>query len=767
MIRLNKKKLCESCFAEINAEPCPVCGYDSRNVYSDPAVLPCGSILMGRYIIGMVIGRGGFGITYTAYDKNTEKKIAIKEFFPNGLASRLSENPTVVVSTSKDADVFQKGAEKFYNEASLVSRFNGNPGIVSVYDFFYENDTVYFSMEYLSGKSLKAYLDQNGALSAEQAVFIADKISSALLAAHSINVLHRDISPDNIMLCDDGSVKLIDFGAARQVIAEGSQNLSVIVKQGFAPLEQYQKNGSQGPWTDIYSLGATLYYALTLDTVSDPMSRLEDDELFLSNSHGICNELWEIIKKATQIRASDRYADVFTFRKAIAQIGIASKPIPISASQPAPIKFTEIRTAQPLTAHTSALRTDEALTVNFKNKKKVTAVVCAAAVLTVGITAVSIALGRGNSDIEDAAVDYDDAAQTVTCETTAVETTISKKHSETNATTKTSTATTKTSKTTTAEKILEPTETKKSETTKPPVTTVNTTSAKPPQSAVTASPVTTANTTSTRPPQTAEKSKSIKIGGKEISLDATSVDLMGLNLKDSDISELKKLKNLTYVNLSNNNLTDISVLGNIPTLTGFAASDNNIKDISFIKNLPKLDNIVMNNNKIKDISAFSKLTAIKKIWLCDNYITDISPIAGNKGLTEVGFNNCADPATQIGISDISALKGMKKLKHLCLQNTGIEDISPLSSCPSLEELALAQNWITDYSPLTSLKNLKTVYLDGNPKMTYGIIETFEGLHFSNNAQMYLRDMDMTEDMANYLCDEMCTYGTNASVDFWY
>ena len=346
MIEINNKRLCESCFTEITAETCSCCGFNKSNYINDPSVLPCGSILMGRYIIGKMLGKGGFGITYLAYDSKTDKTVAVKEFYPNGLAHRAGSNPTVTVSTSEDASLFQSGAEKFYSEAKLVARFNGNPGIVSVYEFFYENDTVYFSMEYLHGKTLKKHIDENGTITEAQAVSVADSVSSALLAAHSANVMHRDISPDNIMLCDDGTVKIIDFGAARQLVSQGSQNLSVILKQGFAPIEQYQKKGKQGPWTDIYSLGATLYYALTLDTIDDPMSRMENDEEYQSNKHGISEPLWEVIRTSTMLKAADRYQDIFLFRNALGAAGITPEPIVVPKAEEAPPAIA-FHTAQP------------------------------------------------------------------------------------------------------------------------------------------------------------------------------------------------------------------------------------------------------------------------------------------------------------------------------------------------------------------------------------------------------------------------------------
>ena len=322
MVKINHKSLCENCFAETDREPCPICGYSRTGYNGDPMTLSPGSILEGRYAVGRVIGKGGFGMTYLAYDMKLECKVAVKEYYPRGLAMRSPGSTFVSVSDAESEVTFKEGAGKFYDEARLVAKFNGNPNIVSVYDFFYGNDTVYFTMGYLDGMTLKSYLKEYGALSLAQAVYVAESVSSALMAAHSMNVLHRDISPDNIMVCKDGTIKLLDFGAARQVVTEGSQSLSVILKQGFAPLEQYQKKGKQGPWTDIYSLGATLYHALTLDILDDPMSRLEDDEEYSANCHRIDEGFWQVIKKATALRIADRYQDIFEMRKELNSLHI-------------------------------------------------------------------------------------------------------------------------------------------------------------------------------------------------------------------------------------------------------------------------------------------------------------------------------------------------------------------------------------------------------------------------------------------------------------
>ena len=324
MITLNNRKLCENCFAETTLEPCPHCGFSKAAYRQDPITLAVGSVLNQRYMIGGVIGKGGFGITYLAYDLKLDARLAVKEYYPMGLAIRNPGSTLVSVSNEESEDSFRTGAEKFYSEAKMVAKFNGNPNIVSVHDFFYENDTVYFTMGYLQGETLKSYLKRKK-ISEGQAVSIFHSISGALMAAHSLKILHRDISPDNIMLCDDGTIRLLDFGAARQVMAEQSQSLSVILKQGFAPLEQYQKKGKQGPWTDIYALGATIYTALTGDMLNDPMTRLEDDSEFTANSHGISEGLWGIIQKCTQLKIQDRYQDIGELKNDLNSIGIESE----------------------------------------------------------------------------------------------------------------------------------------------------------------------------------------------------------------------------------------------------------------------------------------------------------------------------------------------------------------------------------------------------------------------------------------------------------
>ncbi|MBQ4628264.1 MAG: leucine-rich repeat protein [Clostridia bacterium] len=321
MLNIDNQNLCELCFAKLppKMKKCPYCGGE-KNIIKYPTSLPEGTILVGRYSVGKVLGKGGFGITYLCYDLKEKKKVAIKEYLPDTLAHRNSGETAVTTFNGEQEEVFKDGAEKFYEEAKLVSRFNGNPNIISVYEFFYENNTTYFVMEYLSGMDLKRYLKKrNGKISEEEALYILNHASDALLIVHSTNILHRDISPDNIFLCDDGSVKLIDFGAARQVLAEASQSLSVIIKHGFAPLEQYQRKGKQGPWSDIYALGSTIYLSVSGKMLDDAMSRLEDDEV---NMKDISPDLSSVLLKMIALKREDRYQSIPELKKDLLSLNI-------------------------------------------------------------------------------------------------------------------------------------------------------------------------------------------------------------------------------------------------------------------------------------------------------------------------------------------------------------------------------------------------------------------------------------------------------------
>ena len=319
------EKACINCFSaiDVNEQTCSYCGYDfSESEYHSYAISG-GTLLNRRYVIGKVIGTGGFGITYLGYDTQCEKVIAVKEYYPHGVAVRADNGLTLEPLGSANTESYHKGIERFLRECNYIATFEKASDIMGVYDVFEENGTAYYVMEYFNGMTLKSYTDKYGRISAGQAICIAEHISTAFEVIHRGGVIHRDVSPDNIMLCRNGSVKLIDFGAARAV-SEDDNGLSVMLKQGFTPLEQYQRNGKQGAWTDIYSLGASLFFALSLCMPDDPMSRFEDDSTFEEQLSQLPDAVAQIIRRACEVRAKDRYQTAEELKLAIAECNIAS-----------------------------------------------------------------------------------------------------------------------------------------------------------------------------------------------------------------------------------------------------------------------------------------------------------------------------------------------------------------------------------------------------------------------------------------------------------
>ena len=275
-----------------------------------------GTRLIGHYTIEGVLGQGGFGITYLGIDELHEKKVAIKEFFPQGIVTRNIEyQDTVTVTFVGEKDNYEKGKERFLKEARTMAKFSKDEGIVKALDFFEINNTAYIVMEYLEGITLKQYLRENQRIAPEDLIELLVPLIESLDEIHSQGMIHRDISPDNIMVLPDGRIKLMDFGAARDYTEFGEKSLSIVLKPGYAPPEQYQTHGVQGPWTDIYALCATMYKCITGENPPDAIDRVIDDHLKKISEFGIVIPPQEeaAIIKGMSVSAKDRYQDIKDF----------------------------------------------------------------------------------------------------------------------------------------------------------------------------------------------------------------------------------------------------------------------------------------------------------------------------------------------------------------------------------------------------------------------------------------------------------------------
>ena len=248
---------------------------------SDGACLPTG-YRINEYNIERPLGGGGFGITYLARDSNLQLPVAIKEYFPSDLVTRGPNQEVQVRGTNpQHQEQYDWGLERFLDEARALATFR-HPNIVRVLRYFRENGTAYIVMEYESGLSLKRWVPQNAPLSQRALLSIVYPVLDGLEAVHKTGFLHRDIKPDNIYVRADGTPVLLDFGAARRVTVD--RDMTNIVSPGFAPFEQYHSQGNQGPWTDIYSLGAVMYWMTTGKKPIESAARVKNDTMLPASS---------------------------------------------------------------------------------------------------------------------------------------------------------------------------------------------------------------------------------------------------------------------------------------------------------------------------------------------------------------------------------------------------------------------------------------------------------------------------------------------------
>ena len=304
-------------------EICPLCGYDQRSGVQEGYYLEPGTVLQGQYLLGKVLGYGGFGITYIGYDNSLQRKVAVKEYLPSDYATRGPGIKEPIIYPGDAEEQFQAGLSSFLEEARKLAGFSGIPEIVGIYDFFQENGTGYIVMEYLKGETVKELLSEKGKLPYQKAEEIILHVLEGLEAVHKEGIIHRDIAPDNIFITDKGEIRLLDFGAARSAVSTHTKSLSVILKPGYAPEEQYRSHGEQGPWTDIYGVGATFYRMITGNRPPEALERMEKDELKAPSELGIKipAEKEALLLKSLEVRMENRIQSAEEFREALLLAG--------------------------------------------------------------------------------------------------------------------------------------------------------------------------------------------------------------------------------------------------------------------------------------------------------------------------------------------------------------------------------------------------------------------------------------------------------------
>lgn len=276
-----------------------------------PQALPYGYQLHGQYQIEDVLGQGGFGITYAATDLVNLHRVAIKELFPSGQVQRAKNHINVCAAPEQVAS-FEKMKNSFSKETAMLVQLQDIKDVIRLFHAFNENGTSYYVMEYLSGKTLSKYLSAKGPLDWTELSAIIKPVLTTLSKLHQVGVIHRDVSPDNIFLQDNGEVKLIDFGNVRSFNLENS--MTAYVKGNFAPWEQFTSAIQQGPYTDVYSLCVTIYFSLTGKLPPKATERIHNDQLIPLRQ--ICTNLPDVVCRAVEhgmaVRACDRTQKIET-----------------------------------------------------------------------------------------------------------------------------------------------------------------------------------------------------------------------------------------------------------------------------------------------------------------------------------------------------------------------------------------------------------------------------------------------------------------------
>ena len=689
--------LCYNCFQERETEegPCPYCGFDlAENEKKFPVALRAGTVLNGRYIIGRVLGQGGFGITYLALDTQLNAKVAIKEFMPGEIATR--QGTTVSVMMDTKSEEFAYGAERFQEEARTLAKFIGNPNIAGVSSYFDENDTSYFVMDYIEGISFKTYIaNHGGKISVVETLNVMIPVLRALTAVHAEGFIHRDVTPDNIYITKDGIVKLLDFGSARYSIGDKSKSLDVILKVGYAPKEQYIRRSRQGPFTDVYSCAACFYAAITGFLPPESLERLDEDTLVPISQCGIDipEYLDKAILKGLAVQPEDRFQSAAEFLDAIESRQVVE--VPGTAPQ------------QP----TAGGQLDAIITKVKQRPKFYGAIAAAAAVVLI---AVNLLTGGGGGDDGRPLLPSPVPSITIAGQTYSTD-----------------------------ERNLE-------------LEGMGLTDAdiQDLQYMVNLTRLTLSNNSITdlSPLEGLTLLEDLRLDGNDItdvSPLAGLTNLEYINLMDnpnlSDLSPLAGLTNMTEFNYYNTAVQDLSFMEDWTKMEYLEISTTGETDLSVLSGLTNVKNLNFNgsNNVITDLSFMENMTNLQEAYIGGEFEDlDLTPLAGLTKLTTLQIYRNGGNSTAGGVTHLEALSGLTnltelrldtgdnittldplanltKLRALNLYNYGsnnyyaLTDISGIADLTDLTELRLYLGDVKDLSPLEGLTKLQSLNLSGN------------------------------------------------------
>lgn len=332
------RRICPKCMAALQGRVCR-CGFVAEPNSDYAMALPNYILLNNRYILLGVIGAGGFGVTYRALDLTTKQVCAMKEYVPAGVAIRRPDGLLCADSGAKNG-IYQHGKFRFMEEAYMLQKLNYMPSTATIRDCFEENNTAYYVMDFIQGRTIKEILVRQGRMDLAPALNVLCSVAEALDQIHrTAHIIHRDISPENIMLTSNGEVKLLDFGSAKFEAKRAHENFTVVLKSGYAPPEQYTSDADkQGPHTDVYALVSTFYYMVTGIKIPSAMARCNGATYTpLAEIMGAPRELSDAVDRGLQLSRQMRTG---TCRQLLEELSVPIYQLPKS---PEPIPPTDIR----------------------------------------------------------------------------------------------------------------------------------------------------------------------------------------------------------------------------------------------------------------------------------------------------------------------------------------------------------------------------------------------------------------------------------------
>ncbi len=728
-----EKKYCYFCMRGEHdpTQPCINCHSGETPQYAAHQLKP-GTVLHEKYLIGQVIGQGGFGITYIGRDLTLDMRVAIKEYYPINYVIRNNAVANLVDYTKpQNHDQFENGIDRFLTEARTLAKFNQEPGIVSVRDFFRENKTAYIVMDYLDGITLKEYLEMHEKIPAKVILPMMYPIMDSLSKIHDLHHIHRDISPDNIMVLKNGTLVLLDFGASKEI--DGAHSLSVVLKPGYAPEEQYRRRGNQGAWTDVYALAATIYHCITGIVPDESLQRIYEDELVDPRELGaeITKEQSDALMCALNIHPQDRFQSMESFKLALSGKKVSGEEIrsifvdrdkrTIDEEE---LKQRSGRKAGP-TVEDPEKENDEAAKKAAAEQKRKQEL------------AAKLAAKKAEREAAEKKA-AQDAARKAEAERKQAEREATKKALEEKLAAQIAER---------ARKKAEQDEKKRLRKEISKEKALRRAASLRILGKVALIIVIISALIGTA--YGVYSLLNVRICGTNYMPNETYISLIDKTLTKEDVEALSRIKTLEYLSLDRCDVSALNGLGEMKKLNALTLKDcKDLDSIGFIRKMPMLDMfslegcnlsrvdmqpiaekvafgaLKLSGCSLKDASFLESLDHIVALDLSDNAIEkiDLSGLSA-VGSLNINYNPCKKislPASvtefyadETGLMNLRSLKGQESLSILSLRNNGITDISVLSGMTELKHLYLDGNGISDISALSGLTKLQTLAMNGN------------------------------------------------------